>query len=58
VPYGVILQIFLATMLLKRDHDEKKRGIVMNYKLKKQLITAAVILVAVFVLFAIIGNIA
>jgi len=45
-------------MVLKRDHDEKKRGIVMNYKLKKQLITAAVILVAVFVLFAIIGNIA
>ena len=24
MPYGVILQIFLATMLLKRDHDENK----------------------------------
>ena len=58
MPYEVVLQIFLASPLLKRDHVEKKRGTVMNHKFKKQLITAVVILVAVFVLFAIVGNIA
>ena len=49
----------LANALFWTEHElKKKEEVYMNHKLKKQLTTAVLILIGLFVLFAIVGQIA